>query len=382
MTNLQEVICKLQLNNELVVLRTCGSEYQNELLAALTDGYNALDLALPNVRMQVEQNPAAFVRSLPLPVFLQNLHCAPSLLSCLLQNELPRNKIIACCRQSCYLQEQAESFAGKAAFLDLPLTAQVQKPFIPTDVYLAAGVSKRQSKDILPLIVDGSWGQKTAAYVNSLLQHDIMEHTTVKDDIKFFRFLCAAASMAGCVVNYAVLANNVGISAPTAKQWLQFLEGAGAVYFVQPLSTVIAGRRLVKAPKLYFRDTGVAAYLLQIAEAAALLPSVYFKSLYENYLVSRLREGFWQQGLPFPAEFYRDSNNKEITLLLRDGFTMYPVIISSTELKAAKLQRLLSLLQPYIENNNIALGNTVLLALGGQSGRLASGIWRLDAGCL
>ena len=382
MSNLQKVIRNLQLNDKLVILRTCGSEYQNELLAALTDGYSTLNLALPNVRMQVEQNPVAFVHSLQLPVFLQNLHCAPSLLSCLLQSELPMSKIIASCRQSCYLQEQAESFAGKAAFLDLPLVADKQEPFIPTDAYLAAGISTGQSKDILPLIVNGSFGMQTAAYVNSLLQHDIMEHTTVKDDIKFFRFLCAAASIAGCVVNYAVLANNVGISAPTAKQWLQFLEGAGAVYFVQPLGTIIAGRRLVKAPKLYFRDTCVAAYLLQIADAAALLPSVYFKNLYENYLVSRLREGFLQQGLPFRAEFYRDSNNKEITLLLRDGFIIYPVIISSTEIKPTKLQRLLSLLQPYIENNNIALGNAVLLILGGQSGQIADGVWRMDAGCL
>ena len=111
--------------------------------------------------------------------------------------------------------------------------------------------------------------QHCLIYIKNIVQHEIMEQTTVSNDIKFYRFLCMAASLTGTVVNYSSLANGVGITAPTAKQWLQFLEGTGVVYLVQPMAAV-PGKRLMKAPKLYFRDTGVAAYLLQINDQMAL----------------------------------------------------------------------------------------------------------------
>lgn len=382
MINLQDAILTLQLHNTLVILRTCGSDYQNALVNDLTATYHKIDLAAPSVRMQVEQNPEAFARALPLPAYLQNLHYAPDLLKCLLESELPLGRIIADCTQNHYLRQVADSCVRQVQFMELPLQYSGKKEFFSAASYLTGCINNEASQDILPLIVGGGFGEQTATYIDCLLRREIMEQTTVKDEIKFYRFLCSAASMAGSVVNYAVLANNVGISAPTAKQWLQFLEGAGAVYFIQPIDIAIPGRRLVKAPKLYFKDTGVAACLLQITSAAALASSIHFKNIYENYVVSRIRESLLQQGRPFVAEFYRDSNNKEISLLLYDGNVLFPMIISAADIKAAKLQKLLGLLKPTCVKENINLGCAFLLALGGKDENLDVGLWRLNAGCL
>lgn len=389
MTNLQEAIRKIQLNNKLVVLRTCGSDYQNDLLRELKVGYHAVDCSLPSVRMQVEQNAAAFVGNLPLPVYLAHLHYVPALLPVLLSSGLPLGQILGSCRQSYFLQQTANTGKGAAAvFMDLPLAAADavgQYAFLPTGQCLEQILQRENKRDVLKAIVQGSFGadrqQEASQYIHHILQRDIMEHTPVSDDIALYRLLCAAAGMSGSVVNYALLANSVGISAPTVKQWLQFLAGAGVIYFLQPVDD-IAGKRLVKAPKLYFRDTAAAAYLLQLHDASALVPSLYFKNLYENYVVNILREGFLQQGLVPEWRFYRDSNNKEINLLIRWKDTLYPIFISKDIVNVRKLQKTTAVLQPYAERQGLCLGAGCVIALQGECRQLATGLWQVNAACI
>lgn len=388
MINLQEAVGKLQLNNKLVILRTCGSDYQNDLLRELTAGYHAVDCSLPSVRMQVEQNAEAFVGNLPLPVYLAHLHYVPALLPCLLHGGLPLGKILGSCGQSYFLQQAIPSDSeAVAVFMDLPLMpadSTRQGAFLPTGQCLEQILQQENKRDVLTEIVQGSFGadrQAASQYIHHTLQRDIMEHTPVSDDIALYRLLCAAAGMSGSVVNYALLANSVGISAPTVKQWLQFLAGAGVIYFLQPVDD-ITGKRLVKAPKLYFRNTAVAAYLLQLHDASALVPSLYFKNLYENYVVNILREGFLQQGLVPEWRFYRDSNNKEINLLIRWEDTLYPVFISKDAVNVRKLQKLTAVLQPYAETLGLCLGTGCVITLQGECRQLAAGLWQVDAASL
>lgn len=205
-----------------------------------------------------------------------------------------------------------------------------------------------------------------------------MEQTTVSDEMRFFNFLRAAAGMAGNVVNYTILANVVGISAPTAKQWLQFLEGAGLVYFLHPVASV-AGKRLVKAPKLYFKDTGIAAYLLQLYDKNSLRSSLHFKALLENYVVNILRESCLRRGVAPEILFYRDSNNKEISALWRCGDTLHPLLISKDGISERKLAKLFALLAPYAEENGVKLGCGCMITLGGKSCKLGDNLWQVNA---
>lgn len=389
MIDLQKTIGTLQLNNKLVILRTCGSEHQNTLLRGLTTAYHAVDCSLPSVRMQVEQDAEAFAGNLPLPVYLAHLHYVPALLPCLLRSGLPLGQILASCGQSCFLQQTVNTGEdGAAVFMDLPLAAADavgQYTFLPTGQCLEQILQRENKRDVLTAIVQGSFGadrrQAAFQYIHQTLQHDIMEHTPVSDDIALYRLLCAAAGMSGSVVNYALLANSVGISAPTVKQWLQFLAGAGVIYFLQPVDD-IAGKRLVKAPKLYFRDTAAAAYLLRLYDASALVPSLYFKNLYENYVVNILREGFLRQGIVPEWRFYRDSNNKEINLLIRWESTLYPVFISKDAVNVQKLQKIAVVLQPYAERLSLYLGVGCVITLQGESRQLAAGLWQVNAASL
>lgn len=375
MNNLQEAIRKLQLNNKLVVLCSCGGSGQEELLAALTKDYTQMDLSLPNLRLQAQQNPELFLRSLRLPVHLANLQCAPFLLAHILTGNLPLGRLLGSCTQNYYLVEAAQS---RAAFLELPLisNAVAAEPFVPEAARLQEMLLTAQKADVAAAILHSDAAGNIAAYVRRVLQRNIMERTTVSDEVKFYRFLCVAASMCGSVVNYSGLAANVGVTAPTIKQWLRFLTGAGVVYLLQPVSD-IAGKRLVKAPKLYFKDTGIAAYLLQLHDLTALSQSVYFKNLLENYTVNIIRESFLQQGALPDMRFYKDSNNKEINLLLAWQNKLYPIYITLDKFYGRKLVKSSEIIRAYAAREGLALQMSCVFSLGGGCAPVNEGLWQV-----
>ena len=184
--------------------------------------------------------------------------------------------------------------------------------------------------------------------------------------------------MTGTVVNYSRLASTVGITAPTAKQWLQFLAGTGVVYLLQPLEKV-GSKRLVKAPKLYFRDTGMAAQLLQLDDGISVMKSVYCKNLLENYVVNQIRESYLQQGDVPQLLFYKDSNYKEISLILCAEGKVYPISITKDEVSLRKLYKDFQLLAPFAEEQGLELTGGCIIGLGKSEAVLENGIVYIPA---
>lgn len=391
---------KLQLNKVLVVLRSCGSHWQKSFIKSLERGRAVVDLADPIVREQALSYPEGFIHNLAKPALLYNLQRAPELLPLLAKADAPKGSFVAVTEQIHYLLDrleeqgsaegealrEADAIVGndelqsKMAIVELPLAAREREPFVP-DSEGSSGRSARKAKNVLESIVlgslrrqeDSSDKQFYTSFIKSMVRHQIMEQTTVSDDIKFYRFLGMAASMTGTVVNYARLASTVGITAPTAKQWLQFLAGTGFVYLLQPLEGV-AGKRLVKAPKLYFRDTGMAAALLQLPDAASVMQSVYYKNLFENYVVNEIRESFLEQGAEPKLLFYKDSNYKEISLIMEVAGRLYPVAITKDEFKTSKLYKDFQIMAPYAEEHGLELGNGCIIGMGKPEAFLEHGI--------
>ncbi|MDO4921934.1 MAG: DUF4143 domain-containing protein [Phascolarctobacterium sp.] len=373
MKSLEKKIRELQQQDKLVILRHCGGSEQQAILDALTQDYTAVDLSLPNLRLQAQQNPQLFLKNLPQAAHLANLQCAPYLLPHILTGTLPLSRLIGSCTQSYYLASGGQE---QVVFVELPLAVGGAEPFVPEAARLRELAVLGKKADITAAILQSRAACDAAVYVRRVLQQDIMERTTASDEVKFYRFLCAAASMAGCVVNYTILANNVGITAPTAKQWLQFLAGTGMVYLLQPLER-IAGKRLVKAPKVYFRETGVAAHLLQLHDVTTLAQSVYLKNLLENYTVNAIRESFLRQGELPDLRFYRDSNNKEITLLLAWQKKLYPMYITLDKLSGRKLAKNAEFMQPYAEREGLNLQASCVFTLGGVCEQVNNELWQV-----
>ena len=342
--------------------------------------FNVIDLSLPFNKLQAEQNPGQFISSFSLPVYIKNIDFLPEFLSSLAASDIDLSKVIASCSQNYYLKEIVErENLENVAFIDLPIRsqkAQEEKAFAPTTEFINNLTANNSKNDILTKMLNG-WvfnedTSKIAEYISSILRNEIMGKTTVSDELKYYRFIASTADAAGTVINYSALANNVGITAPTARVWLKFLEGTGLVYLVYPMENV-PGKRMMKAPKVYFRDTGICSYLLQLKDTNELLQSVYYKKLFENFAMNLIRESYIENQEEISWRFYRDSNAKEISAIIRRDNIVYPVMIDLNSISTNKLNKTFDIIKGYCEENGLKLGTGVFITSGNDSRKLDSG---------
>ena len=182
---------------------------------------------------------------------------------------------------------------------------------------------------------DADWQAFYAKLVQDILQRDIRKFVQLNDEMKFYRFLCAAASQTAKLLNYAVMAKETGISIPTAKQWLGILEKMGIVYLLQP-AAFNGVKYVVKTPKLYFTDTGLAAYLLRWNTADALELGAMSAEFFETWVIGEVYKSFANSVQKAPLYYYRNFNGKEVELLILHNGVLYPCVIS----KSAQVQKM------------------------------------------
>ena len=212
-------------------------------------------------------------------------------------------------------------------------------PFLPTDEYFAD--RRKQLADIsyddvwnsihrgsMPELCENpafDWQLFYGAYVRSYIERDVRELSEIGDSVKFARFMTAAAAATGQLINIASLARDVGISQPTAERWLSVLVASNIVYLLKPYSNNIT-KRAIKTPKLYFLDTGLAAYLTRWNTAQVLKNGAMAGAFFESFVVSEIIKSYYNRGIADPPlYFYRDKDMNEIDLLIEDGGVLYPL---------------------------------------------------------
>jgi uncharacterized protein len=156
------------------------------------------------------------------------------------------------------------------------------------------------------------------------LERDIRALINVKDLAKFEKFIKLCAGRVAQIVNLSNLANDCGINHNTAKSWLSVLEASYIIFLVRPHHTNF-GKRLIKAPKLYFTDCGLASYLLDIQDAKHIAQHPLKGSLFENFVVAELLKARTNQGKNSNIYFFRDNVGNEVDALLENGTSIKPV---------------------------------------------------------
>ena len=170
-----------------------------------------------------------------------------------------------------------------------------------------------------------------ADYINTYLERDIKELSLVGKLGEFYDFLVFMAARTSMELKYSEIANAIGISAPTAKEWVSILERSGIIYILRPYYSNITNR-LVKTPKMYFMDTGLAAYLCRWPNAETLENGAMDGAFFETYVVSEIVKSYYNAGKRPDLYYYRDIDGKEIDLLFVEGDRIYPM-----EIKKAKM---------------------------------------------
>ncbi len=313
-------------------------------------GYVTLDdpIALASAREQ----GGTFFKDNPPPVFVDEIQYAPELfpqIKIILDRDGRKGQFfMSGSQQFRMMKNVSESLAGRLGLLTLLglslreiRSVAFDEPFLPTDEYFdrrKSALAEISYDEVWRAIHRGSmpelraneafdWQLFYGAYVKTYIERDVRELTQVGDEIKFMRFMTAAASCTGQLLNHASLARDVGISQPTADRWMSILVASNIVYLLRPYSNNILNRA-VKTPKLYFLDTGLAAYLTRWNTPDVLKTGAMAGAFFESFVISEILKSYYNSGVLDPLlYFYRDRDANEIDLLIEDNGTLYPLEI-------------------------------------------------------
>jgi len=304
----------------------------------------------PMVLEQAKESPMSFVADNRWPVFIDEIQKAPALFPLLKMNIDKENRkgmyYLSGSQQFHMMKNVSESMSGRIGIINLlPLSLRERnglafdEPFIPTREYLDkmrenhVGVTsdalwhiiQRGSMPELASNADFDWQMFYSAYVKTYIERDVRALTQVADESKFIRFMAAVACYTGQLLNISSLSRDVNISQQTAERWLSVLVSANIVYLLQPYSNNVMART-IKTPKLYFLDTGLAAYLTRWTSPDVLRNGAMAGAFFETFVIGEVIKSYYNRGLEPPIWYYRDKYS-EIDLIIENNGKLHPVEI-------------------------------------------------------
>ena len=298
------------------------------------------------------EQPDTFLKDHPPPLFIDEVQRAPKLfyhIKQILDKDKKKGQFYLSGSQQFDLMEGvSESLSGRIGLINLlPLSLREQAkiaydaPFIPNNRYfeerghIAKPVDygllwKTIQRGSLPEMVveeDFDWQLYYGSYVATYIDRDVKKLAQVADEMKFTRFMTVVASYNGQLLNVASLARDIGVSQPTAERWLSILVSSNIIYLLEPYHNNLISRA-IKTPKLYFLDTGLAAYLTRWTSPEALREGAMGGAFFESFVISEILKSYYNAGvMKPPLYFYRDKEGIEIDLLIEDSGTIHPLEI-------------------------------------------------------
>jgi len=264
----------------------------------------------PDVQGRIRSDPRSFLEGLRTPVILDEIQNAPELLNYVRTqiDTRPRRRgqwLFTGSQEAPLMRGIAESMAGRAAILQLlPLSLAEDRRVNILHGGFPEVLARPSSRDL--------W---FASYLQTYLERDVRLITNVRDLITFRRFLALLATRHGQVLNKTDLAAPLGISVPTIGEWLQILEATGEIIVVPPYFENV-GKRLIKSPKIYWQDSGLACYLLGIRSPSELERSPFYGPLFEGFIASEILKSQVNRGRRKELYYFRDQQGLEVDFLL------------------------------------------------------------------
>jgi uncharacterized protein len=293
-------------------------------------GHAYVSLEDPDVRLRVAADPRGFLAAYREGVILDEAQRVPELLSYLQTavdaDRRPGRYVITGSQNLLLAQAVSQSLAGRAAYLELlPLAYNEGAPVfdaLALDELLVRGSYPALQR---PEVAAADWH---ASYVASYLERDVRHISRIADLMQFQRFMRMLAARCGQLLNLNALANDLGVAQTTARDWLGVLEATYVVFRLAPYHTNF-GKRLVKTPKLYFHDTGLAAWLLGVTDPTALNAHPMRGALFENLCITEYGKHLRNTGAPGAMYFWRDNIGNEVDMLIERAGVLQPVEFKS-----------------------------------------------------
>jgi predicted AAA+ superfamily ATPase len=289
----------------------------------------------PDMRRFATEDPRSFLASYPGGAVLDEIQRVPELPSYLQSlvdaQARPGQFILTGSQQFELMTQVSQSLAGRTALLRLlPLTLAELASVAPVDAHNPLALPACLLSGFYPRVHDRklSPSQAMGDYFATYVERDLRQLAAVQDLRLFERFVRLCAGRTGQLLNLSSLASDAGISQPTARAWMDLLQTSFIVHLLPPWF-VHSSKRLVKSPKLYFHDTGLACWLLGLRTPEQVQRDPLWGALFENFVVMEALKDRFNQGENSPLYFYRDAEGNEVDLLMPVGRQLHAIEIKA-----------------------------------------------------
>lgn len=350
----------LKANKEYPVIMVCGQRQvgKSTMLNHIKDNnrrYVSFDDRF--ARRLAESDPSLFFETYGYPILIDEFQKVPSILEeiKLIVDKLAYEEIDATglfwltgSEKFAMMKGVSESLAGRVAIFEMSSLSHQELKGLNNGVFnpeleVLSNI-KYEYEDINKIyehIFMGGMPKINASninrdkyysdYINTYLERDIKELSQVGKLNEFYDFLVYVAARTSQEIKYDEISKQVGVSAPTIKSWIAILERSGVIFILHPFYKNVTDR-LVKTPKLYFMDTGLAAYLCRWPNAQTLQNGNMDGAFLETYVISEIVKSYYNDGKPInDLYYYRDIDQKEIDLLIVKADSIYPIEIKKNK---------------------------------------------------
>ena len=363
---IEEVALQTDRSFKCLLITGARQTGKTEMIRKLFPNKKYVLLDDPFIEEQANENPNMFMMLNQPPVTFDEVQRTPGLfryikIAC--DGNEGRGLFCLSGSQPFELMEKAsESLSGRIGILELlPLSQReidrddFDLPFLPTMDYIQArNKTAKEPKNLWERIHRGGypelqnpevdWGIFFASYVKTYLERDVRKLSAVQDLNDFRRFMVAVAARTGQMVNYSNIADEIGKDQTTVKAWMSILEASGIVYLLEPYTPSVL-KRAIKTPKVYFRDTGFAAYLTRWLTPETLANGAMSGAFFETFVISEILKSYSNRGIDYRycVSYYRGRDKKkvrengetvdaesEIDLIIEQDGILYPIEIKQS----------------------------------------------------
>lgn len=343
------------LSKHFPVVMVCGARQVGKTtllnqLKAENEQIQYVTLDYPRVRILAKEDPELFLQQYQPPLIIDEIQYATELLPYIkIRTDMANQNgmyYLTGSQMFHMMKNVSESLAGRVGILSMyslsraEMEGRISSPFLPNKINMTesddtiTAIFEKIYRGGMPrLITDPELLPEDyfGAYMQTYLERDIRDLITIKDETKFLKFISCAAARTAQEVNLTDMAKDIEIDRKTANSWLSILVSSGLVYMLSPYSGNTI-KRIIKRPKLYFMDTGLACYLSLWNNPRALELSAMAGAMFESYVISEIIKGYVNHGIDVRSRlfYYRDNNGREIDLMILDNGMLYPIEIKKS----------------------------------------------------
>lgn len=329
------------------------------------------------LRKEAQENPKIFLDSYPTPLFIDEVQYAPQLFPYIkmrVDKDKTRGQYWLSGSQLFDLMKNVtESLAGRAGIVKMnSFTYSEIKKNTEKEIFDPENLKQKQYIDVneaferifyggmpeLYDIPDMDRNDFYYSYINTYIEKDIKKIKNIGNIETFKKFMRDVAIRTGTTLNYSDIANDVGISVNTIREWISILVSTGIIYLLEPFSSSKI-KRLTHMPKIIFMDMGLACYLANWESAKELQLSKLSGSFFESYVVSELIKSYDNKGLRLEISHFRNKETEEIDLILYKNNTLYPLEIKKSGNPTKEMMKNFK----YLEKDNKKIGTGGIICL-------------------